>query len=78
MNDKLMIVLTRRNNKLMICADRYDCFDKKWSCPIQLPFPKTAKQTAFLKTKLKWLSSKAAYKISNEYLFNKFIKTYPK
>ena len=60
----------------MVYIDRLDCFNKYGDCIIQLKYPKTQKELKFILKKIKWLKTSKAYKISNQFKFNKFIKEY--
>jgi hypothetical protein len=59
-----------------VWADHNSCFDKWSRCPYKLPVPKNQRQLEFLMESLKYMGTREAFKLSNEYLMET-ITEYP-
>jgi hypothetical protein len=63
----------------MIIIDNKDCFDKASKCPCKIKIPTTKtglKKIDYIIKQLKFWGTNEGFKISNEYIYDKWINEY--
>ena len=74
---EIYILYYAKDDKLIVCADHMDTFDKFRKCPIQLPLPESDEQSEYLYKMLEYFNTEEGIEISNECEYDKFIYEYP-